>query len=157
MAKYLSTFFSFQILFSFHDSQNCFCHQTNDHDGHTLRPSYERKRWLLLTWKALRDVQEHEMAIIYERLKMEEAGGSVSQRALERAASVSQKVAAKIIEEVESGGLIDPSTVKQGRATGAGSKTLAFNIEMLLVDLRMWHVAAIDDIEDVPNFPFSGQ
>jgi hypothetical protein len=51
---------------------------------------------------------------------------------------VSQKVAAKIIEEVESGGLIDPSSVKQGRATGAGSKTLDLADEMLLLDLRMW-------------------
>lgn len=64
-------------------------------------------------------------------------GGSVSQRALTRAASVSPKVAAKIIEEVESAGLIDPSTVKQVRATSAGSKTLNIDDEMLLLGLRM--------------------
>ncbi len=85
-------------------------------------------------------MKKHEVAVIYERLKKEEeaGGGRVSQRALARAASVSHKYAAKIIEEVESGGLIDPSTMKQARATGAGSKTLDLDDETLLLRLRMW-------------------
>jgi hypothetical protein len=69
--------------------------------------------------------KKNEVDIVYERLKKkEEAGGRVSQRALSRAASVSPKVAPKVIEEVESAGLIHPSTVIQVRGTGAGSKAL---------------------------------
>jgi hypothetical protein len=57
--------------------------------------------------------------MIYERLKKEEVGGGrvLQQRALALAASVSQKYAGKIIEEVESGELLDPTTLKQGRAS----------------------------------------
>jgi hypothetical protein len=59
-------------------------------------------------------------------------GRSVSQRALARAASVSKSFAAKIIEEVESSGLIDPNTQYRNTVTksgashwcSAGSKTL---------------------------------
>jgi hypothetical protein len=84
--------------------------------------------------------RKQEIAMIYKRLKKEKeaGGGRVSQRALARAASVSHKYAGKIIEEVESGELIDPTTVKQARTTGAGSMTLDLDDEMLLLRLRMW-------------------
>jgi hypothetical protein len=84
-------------------------------------------------------VKKYDVASIYEKLKKGKGvGGSVSQRELACAASVSKNFAAKIIDEVESGGLIDPNTVKHARSTGAGSKTLDINDEMLLLKLRMW-------------------
>jgi transposase len=83
-------------------------------------------------------VRKQQIAVMYERLKKEAGGGRVSHRTLARAASVSHKYAGKIIEEVKSGELINPTTVKQARSTGAGSKTLDIDDEMLLLRLRMW-------------------
>jgi predicted transcriptional regulator len=57
-------------------------------------------------------VRKQQIAVIYERLKKEAGGGRVSHRTLARAASVSHKYAGKIIEEVKSGELINPTTVK---------------------------------------------
>jgi hypothetical protein len=63
-------------------------------------------------------VKKYDVASIYEKLKKGKGvGGSVSQRELACAASVSKTFATKIIDEVESGGLIDPNTVKHARST----------------------------------------
>jgi hypothetical protein len=98
-------------------------------------------------------IKKNDVALIYERLK--EAGGTVSQRALGRAASVSQGFAAKIIAEVESGILIDPSKVQRERATGAGSLTLNLDDEMLILRLRLWQPAMT--LKMYQNLPFSVQ
>ena len=81
------------------------------------------------------------IAMVYEELKEEAAitgKPPVSKRQLAVAASVSPEYAGKIMDEVDSGGIVDPATVDPERERGPGSMTLDLEDELLLLRLHQW-------------------
>jgi transposase len=78
-------------------------------------------------------VKKFEVAKVYK--EMMDSTGKASSRNVAAATGVSKKFALKVINEVTSGGLVDPATVERDHVRGRGARSLTVADEALLLSL----------------------
>jgi hypothetical protein len=109
-----------------------------------LSPSVNINGGIYINGRSYDVVKKLEVAEVYEYLKQQaaanaNANASISRRQLAKAAGVGESTAAKIIREIESGGIVDPSHKQSGgrKLENAGVRSLSFDDELFLLQQRI--------------------